>query len=144
MAEAAEIVGREPALGAEVAHHAAGRSCRSGRGRVTCVGHGGRLAKTVAEVYANRLLSPLPILAVALALVITGVLVLRLHAFLTLIVAALAVAALTPASSIERYELTREGVRIDRVTDNGRLLHVTARQGQLSTTTTYDVYRLGK
>ncbi len=144
MAEAAEIVGREPALRAEVAHRAAGRSCRSGRGRVTCVGHGGRLAKTVAEVYANRLLSPLPILAVALALVITGVLVLRLHAFLTLIVAALAVAALTPASSIERYELTREGVRIDRVTDNGRLLHVTARQGQLSTTTTYDVYRLGK
>jgi GntP family gluconate:H+ symporter len=89
-------------------------------------------------------LSPLPILAVALAIVITGVLVLRLHAFLTLVVAALAVAALTPASSIERYELTREGVRIDRVTDDGRLLHVTARKGQLAGTVTYDVYRLGQ
>jgi len=104
---------------------------------------GGRLEKSVAEVYASRLLSPLLILAVALAIVITGVLVLRLHAFLTLIVAALAVAALTPSASVERYELTREGVRVDRVTDNGRALHVTARQGQLAAGTRYDVYHLG-
>lgn len=100
------------------------------------------LEKTVAEVYASRLLSPLPILAIALAIVITGVLVFRLHAFLTLIVAALVVAALTPLASIERYELTREGVRIDRVLDDGTTVSVTTRHGQLATGTRYDVYRL--
>ena len=78
------------------------------------------LEKTVAEVYANRLLSPLPILAIALAIVITGVLAFRLHAFLTLIVAALAVAALTPASAIERYELSKDGVRIDQLEPGNR------------------------
>lgn len=98
----------------------------------------------VAEVYATRLLSPLPILAVALAIVITGVLAFRLHAFLTLIVAALAVAALTPAASIERYELTRDGVRVDRVDPDGRTLHVTARIGQLTPAVSYDVYHLAR
>jgi hypothetical protein len=110
------------------------------------LGHVGRswsaLAKTVAEVYANRLLSPLPILAIALAIVITGVLAFRLHAFLTLIVAALAVAALTPVASIERYELTRDGVRIERVSADGRA-HVTARRGQLAAGASYDLFSLG-
>jgi len=87
-------------------------------------------------------LSPLPILAIALAIVITGVLALRLHAFLTLIVAALAVAALTPAASIERYELTREGVRVDTVAADGASISVTARRGQFSPGVGYDVIRL--
>jgi GntP family gluconate:H+ symporter len=87
-------------------------------------------------------LSPLPILAIALAIVIIGVLALRLHAFLTLIVAALAVAALTPAASIERYELTREGGRIDTVAADGASISVTARRGQFSPGVTYDVIRL--
>jgi GntP family gluconate:H+ symporter len=99
------------------------------------------LEKTVAEVYANRLLSPLLILAVALAIVITGVLAFRLHAFLTLIVAALAVAALTPAPSIERYELSRDGVRIDSQAPEGQALAL-ARPGQLKTGVEYGVYRL--
>ena len=98
----------------------------------------------VAEVYATRLLSPLPILAVALAIVITGVLAFRLHAFLTLIVAALAVAAITPSASIERYELTREGLRVERLDADARTLHVTARRGQLTSGTTYDVYDLAQ
>ncbi len=87
-------------------------------------------------------MSPLPILAIALAVVITGVLAFRLHAFLVLIVAALAVAALTPAASIERYELTREGVRIDHVAADGASVSVTARRGQLSPGVGYDVIRL--
>ena len=87
-------------------------------------------------------MSPLPILAIALTIVITGVLVLRLHAFLTLIVAALAVAALTPPASIERYELTREGIRIDAVGLSGDAVSVTARPGQLASGTHYDVFRL--
>jgi GntP family gluconate:H+ symporter len=85
-------------------------------------------------------LSPLLILAVALAIVITGVLALRLHAFLTLIVAALAVAALTPPASIERYELTREGARVDHVA--AARVSVTARRGQFAPGTTYEVFRL--
>ena len=85
-------------------------------------------------------MSPLLILAVALAIVITGVLALRLHAFLTLIVAALAVAALTPPASIERYELTREGARVDRVA--AARVSVTARRGQFVPGTTYEVFRL--
>ena len=89
-------------------------------------------------------MSPLPILAVALAIVVIGVLAFRLHAFLTLIVAALAVAALTPAASIERYELTREGVRIDGVAADGSSVTVTARRGQLLPGATYDMFRLGQ
>lgn len=99
------------------------------------------LEKSVAEVYANRLLSPLLILAIALAIVITGVLALRLHAFLTLIVAALAVAALTPAPSIERYELSKDGVRIDGQSADGLALAL-ARPGQLKPGAAYGLYRL--
>jgi GntP family gluconate:H+ symporter len=87
-------------------------------------------------------LSPLLILAIALAIVITGVLAFRLHAFLTLIVAALAVAALTPSSAIERYELSRDGVRIDQLTADGRGAQVLARPGQLKPGVEYGVFRL--
>lgn len=100
------------------------------------------LEKTFAEVYANRLLSPLLILAVALAIVIIGVLAFRLHAFLTLIVAALAVAALTPAPAIERYELSRDGVRIDQLAPDTRDALVLARPGQLKQGIEYGVFRL--
>jgi GntP family gluconate:H+ symporter len=81
------------------------------------------------------------ILAVALAIVITGVLAFRLHAFLTLIVAALAVAALTPSPAVERYELSREAVRIDHVAPDGRAMGL-ARPGQLKTGVAYGVFRL--
>jgi gluconate:H+ symporter, GntP family len=87
-------------------------------------------------------LSPLLILAIALAIVIIGVLAFRLHAFLTLIVAALAVAALTPAASIERYELSREGVRIDQLAPDRRGALVLARPGQLKQGVEYGVFRL--
>ena len=86
-------------------------------------------------------MSPLLILAIALAIVITGVLAFRLHAFLTLIVAALAVAALTPAPAIERYELSREGVRIDQLAPDKRGALVLARPGQLKPDTVYGVFR---
>jgi GntP family gluconate:H+ symporter len=81
------------------------------------------------------------ILAVALAIVITGVLAFRLHAFLTLIVAALAVAALTPSPAVERYELSREAVRIDHVAPDGHAMGL-ARPGQLKTGVAYGVVRL--
>lgn len=89
-------------------------------------------------------MSPLAILAIALAVVIAGVLALRLHAFLVLVVAALTVAALTPAASIERYELTRTGVHIDSVSPDGGTVFALVRRGQLTAGTTYEVYRLGR
>ncbi len=88
-------------------------------------------------------MSPLPILAIALAIVLTGVLAFRMHAFLTLIVAALAVAALTPDASIERHELTRDGVRIERVGTDGAAVFATPRRGQIAAGTEYNVFRLG-
>lgn len=87
-------------------------------------------------------MSPLLILAIALAIVITGVLAFRLHAFLTLIVAALAVAALTPSAAIERYELSKEGVRIDRLAPDSQGALVLARPGQLKPGVEYGVFRL--
>ncbi len=100
------------------------------------------LENPVAEVYANGLLSPLPILAIALAIVLTGVLAFRLHAFLTLIVAALAVAAVTPRDAIERYELARSAVRIDSVSADGRQAFALARRGSLREGVEYGIFQL--
>ncbi len=87
-------------------------------------------------------MSPLPILAIALAIVLTGVLAFRLHAFLTLIVAALAVAALTPRDAIERYELARDAVRIDSVSADGSQASALARRGALRDGVEYGIFRL--
>lgn len=101
-----------------------------------------RLENPVAEVYATHLLGPVFILVAALAVVLGGVLLLRLHAFLTLIVAALVVAALTPPGAIERYELSREAVHIDRVDADTRQAFVRARPGQLQEGVEYGVFGL--
>ncbi|MFP6693623.1 MAG: hypothetical protein VB875_11420 [Pirellulales bacterium] len=45
------------------------------------------------------------ILCVGVAVVIGGILLFRLHAFLVLILAALIVSALTPTDSVRRYAL---------------------------------------
>ena len=58
-----------------------------------------RILSTIGKGTGDPPMSPLAILVIALALVIAGVLALRLHAFLTLIVAALVVAALTPGAA---------------------------------------------
>jgi len=89
-----------------------------------------------------HLLSPLLILSIALGIVIAGVLVLRLHAFLSLIVAALVVAALTPGAAIQRYELRRDAVRIAAPADRGAAAVVIDRRHQLTAGADYEVYRL--
>jgi len=53
---------------------------------------------------------PISILAVGITIVIGGVLLLRLHAMLALILAAIAVAALTPEYRAERYWLERKAI----------------------------------
>lgn len=62
-------------------------------------------------------MDPLWILLVGVVIVVGGVLWLRLHAFLALIAAALVVASITPARSVERYQLEEnsgEIIEIDR------------------------------
>lgn len=55
---------------------------------------------------------PLLILAIAISIVLIGILAFRLHAFLALTLAALVVAALTPQAAMERYLLERNGFRL--------------------------------
>jgi len=59
----------------------------------------------------------LAIVLVGVAIVIVGVLVFRLHAFLALILAAIVVGALTPPQAIERHESRKRAVRILAVLD---------------------------
>ena len=87
-------------------------------------------------------MSPLAILIIALSLVIAGVLALRLHAFLTLIVAAMVVAALTPAAAIQRHEMTKNDVRIAEVLPGGMAATASDRRKSLSPGTTYEVFRI--
>ena len=58
------------------------------------------------------MLTTIGILLVGIIVVIGGVLVLRLHAFLALILGAILVAVLTPASSVEQYALESESFKI--------------------------------
>ncbi|MFP6613049.1 MAG: GntP family permease [Pirellulales bacterium] len=53
------------------------------------------------------------ILCVGVAVVIGGILLFRLHAFLVLILAALIVSALTPADSVRRYALNQAKIKFD-------------------------------
>ncbi len=55
------------------------------------------------------------VLAIGVAIVIGGVLLFRLHAFLALILAALTVAVLTPPAAIERTQALAKGARVDDV-----------------------------
>ncbi len=87
-------------------------------------------------------MSPIIILVAALTVVIGGVLVFRLHAFLALIVGALVVAALTPAASIRRFELRKDEVRIASVADDGRSAQVLDRKNQLIDGSPYAAYRI--
>ena len=58
---------------------------------------------------------PLWTLAIGVVIVIGGVLVLRLHAFLALVFAALAVGALTSAAQIERYAVEKDALALGAV-----------------------------
>lgn len=55
---------------------------------------------------------PIAILLIGVVIVIGGVLFFRLHAFLALVLAALVVGLLTPASSLERYWINEKKVKV--------------------------------
>lgn len=89
-------------------------------------------------------MSPLPILLIALTVVIGGVLLFRLHAFLTLIIGALVVAALTGTGAIERYELRKDNLRIESLTGESpeRMAAIADPKKQLIDDTRYEVHRI--
>lgn len=65
-------------------------------------------------------MSPLWILFIGMIIVVGGVLVLRMHAFLALIFGALAVAILTPQSAIYNQDLRSSALTITSVSANGQ------------------------
>ncbi|MBL9128965.1 MAG: GntP family permease, partial [Verrucomicrobiales bacterium] len=87
-------------------------------------------------------MSPLAILVVALAVVIGGVLRFRWHAFLVLVVGALAVAALTPRTSILRFELGRETVTLHVLSADRKRGEVVDPKGVLEQGTRHPIFRL--
>ena len=73
----------------------------------------------------------LGILLVGVITVVGGVLVLRLHAFLALVIGALLVGMLTPSTALERYALEKEAIRVQFVDADREVvvLEVSARPG---------------
>ena len=61
------------------------------------------------------MLTTLTILINRVVVVIGGILVLKLHAFLALILAALIVSALTPAPALERFSLQQSAFNVEKV-----------------------------
>jgi len=75
-----------------------------------------------------KMMHPGLILALAIAIVLIGILVFRLHAFIALLLAALTVALLTPTHEIERAELKRGRLEVTGTTDDGAIrLSVTSK-----------------
>jgi len=64
---------------------------------------------------------PLAIVVIGVAIVITGILVFRLHAFLALILAALTCALLTPQEAIERFLVQQSSIEVIDAGDGLRL-----------------------
>jgi len=87
-------------------------------------------------------MGPILILLLALVVVIGGILLFRLHAFLILIVGALVVAAMTPAAAVLRFELRKDEVRIESVGSNGLTATVRDRKRLAAGVTVCHAYRL--
>ncbi len=76
---------------------------------------------------------PLWILLFGVVIVIGGILVLRLHAFLALVLAALVVAALTPLAAVERFGIDKSAVPIHTqgMTRNQLVLKLDSKQARV-------------
>ena len=85
-------------------------------------------------------MDPIVILLIAMAIVISGVLLLRLHAFLALFAGALVVAVLTPHASVVDNEIRGRSATIKSVDDQGEVRLKPARGYTLSKGQ-YDVFR---
>jgi gluconate:H+ symporter, GntP family len=82
------------------------------------------------------------VLAIGVAIVIGGVLLFRLHAFLALILAALAVSALTPRAAVERAEIVSEGVEVAALDSSRGTITIAAdERTELETDSRYVVVR---
>ncbi len=69
------------------------------------------------------------ILLVGVLVVVGSILVLRLHAFLALILAALVVAFLTPKTSLERFDIQQSSIPVSHVNDETLDIHAGEKQG---------------
>ena len=67
--------------------------------------------------YGQHAINALTVLGVGVAIVIGGILLLRLHAFLALLLAGLTAGLLTPSRAIERYEVEKHAISIATVDD---------------------------
>src|SRR5947209_1915678 len=67
-------------------------------------------------------MNPLWILAMGMAVVVTGVLGLRLHAFLSLIAGAMVVGLLTPRANVYRFGLRTSAVEIESIQPDGKVV----------------------
>jgi GntP family gluconate:H+ symporter len=67
-------------------------------------------------------MNPILILLIGMVIVVLGVLVLRLHAFLTLIIAALVVAFLSSADQVKQSEIDTAAVTVRKVNEDGTYL----------------------
>lgn len=77
------------------------------------------------------MLHPLLIVLVGVAVVIGGILAFRLHAFIVLILAALIVSALTPATSVEQYALDQAKFQIEDVNRDAGEIWIKAKENVL-------------
>ncbi|MHC4994247.1 MAG: GntP family permease [Planctomycetota bacterium] len=82
------------------------------------------------------------ILLVGIVIVVGGVLWLRLHAFLALTLAALAVAYLTPRQVVEHYELSSKSYAYTLAGDARSLRFTEKASAKMDTATRYDLLRL--
>ncbi|HVX84359.1 MAG TPA: SLC13 family permease [Phycisphaerae bacterium] len=86
-------------------------------------------------------MNPLLILVVGMAVVVGGILIFRLHAFLALVAGALAVAVMTPGAAVERFVL-RGGAATVVSAEGGKLMVRPAEA--LPAGTTLEIVRLGE
>ena len=86
-------------------------------------------------------MSPLLILFVAVLLVVAGVLVLRLHAALALLAAAVITSLLTPVDFVYQHEITSRASRVVRLAAGGQLVTLQSGSGKSVLAGTQWVFR---
>lgn len=84
------------------------------------------IGSILCQISVRTRMHPVLILLIGIAIVVSGVLAFRLHAFLALTLGALTVAALTPRDRVEQYELEAAGVKVveRKDSDEGQALQL--------------------
>ena len=75
-------------------------------------------------------MSPVVLLLIGMLIVVLGILFLRLHAFLALILGSLVVAFLTSQESVQQHSIRASAVRVVSVDQNSNTIALKATQNQ--------------